>query len=33
MISPSLICAPAGFVTADQLEPVSYLTYPMEYYL
>ena len=30
---PSLICAPAGFVTADQLEPVSYLTYPMEYYL
>lgn len=30
---PSLIVAPAGYVTCDQLEPVSYLSYPMEYYL
>lgn len=30
---PSLLRAPAGFVSADQLEPVTYLTYPMEYYL
>ena len=30
---PSLMKAPAGYVTADQLEPVEYLTYPMEYYL
>ena len=30
---PSLIAAPAGYVTADQLDPVSYLTYPMEYHL
>ena len=29
---PSLINAPAGYVTADQLEPVQYLTYPMEMY-
>lgn len=29
---PSLLRAPAGYVTADQLEPISYLTYPMEYY-
>jgi hypothetical protein len=29
---PSLLAAPAGYVTADQLEPQSYLTYPMEYY-
>lgn len=29
---PSLLNAPAGYVTADQLEPVEYLTYPMEYY-
>lgn len=30
---PSLFNAPAGYVTCDQLEPHSYLTYPMEYYL
>lgn len=30
---PSLLCAPAGFVTADQLEPAGYMAYPMEYYL
>ena len=29
---PSLLCAPSGYVTADQLAPVEYLTYPMEYY-
>ena len=29
---PSLLRAPAGYVTADQLEPVEYLTYPMEFY-
>ena len=29
---PSLLAAPAGYVTCDQLEPHSYLTYPMEYY-
>ena len=29
---PSLLAAPAGYVTADQLEPNQYLTYPMEYY-
>ncbi len=29
---PSLLGAPAGFVSCDQLEPVEYLTYPMEYY-
>lgn len=29
---PSLLCAPAGYVTCDQLEPVEYLTYPMEYH-
>ena len=29
---PSLIAAPAGYVTADQLDPNEYLTYPMEYY-
>lgn len=30
---PSLLRAPAGYVTVDQLEPNQYLTYPMEYYL
>ena len=30
---PSLLRAPAGYVTADQLEPNEYLTYPMEYYV
>ena len=29
----TLIAAPAGYVPADQLEPVAYLTYPMEYHL
>ena len=29
---PTLLRAPAGYVTADQLEPTEYLTYPMEYY-
>ena len=28
----SLLRAPAGYVTADQLEPNEYLTYPMELY-
>ena len=27
---PTLLRAPAGYVTADQLEPTEYLTYPME---
>ena len=30
---PSLLKAPAGYVTCDQLEEVQYLTYPMEFYL
>ena len=30
---PALIAAPAGYVTADQLAPNEYLTYPMEFYL
>ena len=30
---PSLIAAPAGYVTADHLPEISYLTYPMEYYV
>ena len=29
---PSLLRAPAGYVTCDRLEPVEYLSYPMEYY-
>ena len=29
---PTLLAAPAGYVTADQLDPVAYLPYPMEYY-
>ena len=29
---PTLLRAPSGYVTADQLEPTEYLTYPMEYY-
>ena len=29
---PTLIAAPAGYVTADQLYEISYLTYPMELY-
>ena len=31
-IHGELLRAPAGYVTCDQLEPVEYLTYPMEYY-
>ena len=30
---PSLLRAPAGYVTADQLEPNEYLVYPMEFYI
>ena len=30
---PSLLRAPAGYVTCDQLDPIDYLTYPMEYYV
>ena len=30
---PSLLKAPAGYVTCDQLEEVQYLTYPMEFYV
>lgn len=30
---PTLINAPCGYVTADELEPIQYLTYPMENYL
>ena len=30
---PSLMRAPAGYVTVDQFEPNRYLTYPMEFYL
>ncbi len=30
---PSVLNAPAGYVTADQLDEIQYLTYPMEYYL
>ena len=30
---PSLIKAPAGYVTCDQLEEMRYLAYPMELYL
>ena len=29
---PSLLNAPAGYVTADQLDEISYLTFPMEYH-
>lgn len=29
---PSLLRAPAGYVTVDQLDPIQYLTYPMEWY-
>ena len=29
---PSLLKAPAGYVTCDQLQEVEYLTYPVEYY-
>lgn len=30
---PTLINAPAGYVTADQLDPVAYMPYPMEFYV
>ncbi len=30
---PSLLNAPSGVVTLDELEPITYLTYPMEYHL
>ncbi len=30
---PSLLNAPAGYVTADQLDEIGYLTYPMEMYV
>lgn len=30
---PSLLVAPAGYVSCEQLEPVEYLTYPMELYI
>ena len=30
---PTLLTAPAGYVTCDQLDPHCYLTYPMEYHL
>jgi hypothetical protein len=29
---PTLLVAPAGYVTADQLDEIQYLTYPMEFY-
>ena len=30
---PTLLNAPAGYVTCDQLDPHCYLTYPMEYHV
>jgi len=30
---PSLMKAPAGFVSCDQLEEIKYMAYPMEYYV
>ena len=29
---PTLLRAPSGYVTADQLDEIAYLTYPMEFY-
>lgn len=30
---PTILRAPAGYVTADQLDEIQYLTYPMEWYV
>ncbi|HAV18848.1 MAG TPA: dihydrodipicolinate reductase, partial [Erysipelotrichaceae bacterium] len=30
---PSVLNAPAGVVTMDELEDMDYLAYPMEYYI
>ncbi|MCI7327743.1 NAD(P)H-dependent amine dehydrogenase family protein [Hornefia butyriciproducens] len=30
---PTLISAPAGYVTVDQMDPIAYLPYPMEFYV
>ena len=30
---PTVLYAEPGVVTLDELEPMDYLTYPMEYYL
>lgn len=30
---PSLISAPSGYVTSDELDEIKYLTYPMDFYL
>ncbi len=30
---PTLLNAPTGYVTADQLDPIEYLPYPMEFYI
>ena len=30
---PSLINAPAGYVTADELDTIHYLTFPMDMYI
>ena len=30
---PTVLNAPAGYITVDQLEPVEYLSYPMQFYV
>lgn len=30
---PTLINAPAGYVTVDQMDSIAYLPYPMEFYV